>query len=339
VYTGRIAIRDSQGKEVVGIPLAMEVLPVRLRKPEAWFASYDSEPRLKDYGINTLWRSPQEAAKAGVKGCIVWPLDPGKAKQFAQDTAKFEVRRLMSGYGGSGWPLKKEEVENILKEWPQAEILGVTIPTVVFWSTAPSVRRPWEVWQGPLKDYSPDLESLRKSGKEFWFAEALVGEQGHPRRFTFGFYLWKLGARGHHATTVRYDGEAYYNNIGSSGANEMRPFAPSLAGPDAVNPSWDLVLIREGIADYRYIHTLETLLKEAQERKVSNAATESARKFVEALAAEIQIDLSTYYDAYEGYGSEYWHVKPGNPWTAKKFDDTRRRCAEHILALQKALGK
>jgi hypothetical protein len=101
--------------------------------------------------------------------------------------------------------------------------------------------------------------------------------------------------------------------------------------------SRDLVLLREGVDDYRYVRTLELLAKAAQVK--NPAAATAAEKFLEELRASLSLDLTTYYRWRAGAYAENYYPLKDNPWTGAKLDETRRQCAEHIMALQKAGGK
>jgi hypothetical protein len=116
---------------------------------------------------------------------------------------------------------------------------------------------------------------------------------------------------------------------------------PALAG--GWNPARGLILIREGIDDYRYVHTLEAFLKKAEQSRPDAPAAAAARKFRASLSADLNVDLSAYYDATwgsdGGYGAGYLHARPNNPWRAPRFDQVRREAANHILALKQGLGE
>lgn len=133
----------------------------------------------------------------------------------------------------------------------------------------------------------------------------------------------------------------YYALAGIGGGNRYGAFQESQA-PGELNPSRDLVLVREGIDDYRYVFTLEQALCAAAEKKVGGAAAAAARKFLDQLAAGLSLDLSKYYESRGGpeYVTfvENWFMRPDNPWTTARLDETRKKCAEHILALQREAG-
>ncbi|MBM4030417.1 MAG: hypothetical protein FJ291_01370 [Planctomycetes bacterium] len=102
------------------------------------------------------------------------------------------------------------------------------------------------------------------------------------------------------------------------------------------NPTRDLILLREGIDDYRYIHTLDALIKEAEAKKSGGEALSAARKFRDALFADLSLDLAKYYESRNGAYGENWYALPTNPWTTSKLDSTRRTAAACIAALRNA---
>lgn len=94
------------------------------------------------------------------------------------------------------------------------------------------------------------------------------------------------------------------------------------------------MLIAEGVADYRYLHTLDAEIAHAEAAKTHGVALDAARKFRAALRANIPLDLSTYYEHRHGSYAENWYMRQDNPWRPERFEQTRRQAADHILALQ-----
>jgi hypothetical protein len=101
-----------------------------------------------------------------------------------------------------------------------------------------------------------------------------------------------------------------------------------------VNPSRDLLLLRAGIDDYRYLHSLERALEQAGPN-VDADTIANARKFQDELKQEFSLDLSKYYQARAGAYGENWFALPDNPWTDARFGAVRRRTAEFLVLLQK----
>lgn len=341
-YRGQVVIADSQGKSLASVPLAFEVLPFRLREPPIFFACHLDRPELKDYGFNTLWCNREKALNHGLKGYISYLAELAKNESASDRDAVGKSRGFYSGYSASQRAESKETVDKVLKERPGTQVLGFTIPTYVPWSTTRDPKWHYShLTLAPIADGKRDhLDADRRAGKEFWFADAAVGGHEQSGRFTFGFWLWKLGSRGRFSFLTHYGhgyfGETYYSLVGGSSANNTQPLMPALDG--GWNPARSLILIREGIDDFRYIHTLTALLEEAQQRQANTAAVRAAQKFCDELAAELDLDLSRYYEVRwgsdGGFGAGYLHPLPGNPWRGEKFNQTRRTIARHIAALQ-----
>jgi hypothetical protein len=104
-------------------------------------------------------------------------------------------------------------------------------------------------------------------------------------------------------------------------------------------PSRDLLLIREGIDDYRYIYTLDQLVRDAEAKKLDIAIVLEARKFREQLRGDLSLDLTRYYESRTASYAENWYSRADNPWTHGKFQEVRRQLAGHIVGLQKTLGQ
>src|SRR5262249_48390323 len=162
------------------------------------------------------------------------------------------------------------------------DILGVTCPVYAFQGA--DYTHTGEPWAVQVRTHGkPELlEEAGRSGKEFWFVDWMRHSKEQPARFTFGFWLWRLGAKGHFSTspygsdshygTAResYDHVPYYTLLGVVGGNACRAMQPGLAPGEWV-PARDLLLIRAGIDDYRYIYTLERRIRAAEAKKTDSA--------------------------------------------------------------------
>jgi hypothetical protein len=122
------------------------------------------------------------------------------------------------------------------------------------------------------------------------------------------------------------------------GGNACPAVKASLDGKDVI-PARDLLLLREGIDDYRYTHTLDRLLGEAEAKKLDAPATKAARDYRDKLRRELSLDLATYYESRTAAYAENWYPRADNPWTHGKFQDVRRRVAGHIIEMEKVVGK
>ena len=121
---------------------------------------------------------------------------------------------------------------------------------------------------------------------------------------------------------------------GVVGGNACPAVKTALDEKDFV-PSRDLVLIREGIDDYRYIHTLDQLIREAEAWKLDAPALAAARRFRDQLRGDLSLDLTRYYESRTADYAENWYPRADNPWTHGKFQGVRRQLAGHIVELQR----
>ncbi|HYF50932.1 MAG TPA: hypothetical protein VEJ63_16070 [Planctomycetota bacterium] len=322
--------------------------------------------------------SYDDAAKHGFSGFACWaydaspPLIGGKRLGLsgiagAREHLKPLIAKSKEGkaprlFVGGPAPVKHDakHAENaaaffrdMLSALPELEVLGVNIPIFCSPWGYRDAPHEWACFQAsaPIAGTTEALNDAAKSGKPFWFIDGLRQSQEQPARFTYGFWLWRSGAAGR-CTTL----ESYYVRLGMHGtAADTYPYTPyyTVVGycwsnndvalmesltEGEVNPSRDLLLIREGIDDYRYIYTLDALIRELESSAKGNPGWQAAKSFRDALHAEVSLDLKSYYTHRWGSYSENWYTLPGNPWNGGKFDATRRACAAHILALQK-LGK
>jgi hypothetical protein len=172
----------------------------------------------------------------------------------------------------------------------------------------------------------------------------------HAGRFTFGLWLWRLGATGRYTTleahlqygsgTARptYAWEPYYTLLDVTTCNVDRAIKESLV-EGQYNPCRDLILLRAGIDDYRYLYTLDQRIKQLAARNTGSPVLDEALRFRDSLWTSVSLDLADYYEARAGAYGENWFALPGNPWTSVKFERTRQEVTARILALQQELGK
>lgn len=369
-YQGRLSIT---GKEVVSIPIVVEVLPLRLEESPVYFASSFNDSRLKDYGFNTFSTSYDEALRHGYKGFLANCGYGGIAvkgktlhwSHFAGNEAVLQPLieagrdgRGPRGFFGGPAPgthsnpkaaiVANEFFASMRAKFPRIDLPGRTTPVFHLGRSA-GLQYPHEwIWlAAPPRNGTPEaLEAARKSGEEFWFIDGLRHAKEHAGRFTFGFWLWRLGATGRFTTleahlqygggTARatYPWEPYFTLLDVTTCNVDRALKDSLE-EGVVNPCRDLLLLRAGIDDYRYLHTLDSQLARVSKLRPDAPALAVAAKFRAELFADLSLDLLTYYEARAGAYGENWFPLADNPWTGAKFARTRRQIAEHILALAK----
>lgn len=357
-YTGAVAVAG------FALPVTFDVWPFTLDAPKPYLAASFFDAKLPAYGFNTFPLGYDDAAKAGVRAYTadlrgVQALKfNGKAIAWANVLSNQELMAKIVGdeprgffgglapgtYGKANWhELGRAFFDGVTRAIPAMNILNVTLP--VFCSPRGGYQDPqtWELFYTagkPTLGKPGALEEARRAGKEFWFTDGVSHSKEQMARFTFGFWLWRLGATGRHTTlaaathagfgTARetYEWQPYYALADVTTCNVDRALMESRTAGE-MNPSRDLVLIREGIDDLRYVETLERLITQ----NPTSPTTQAAKEFLDDLRQRLSFDLDLLYEMRSGAYAENWCPRPGNPWTSTAFDDTRRRIANFAIQL------
>ena len=368
-YSGAVVITGSDGRAARSLPLRLEVVPVTLQDPPVWFAGSFAHPLLKDYGLNCLRTSYDEAAKHGYKGFCCWLYDAAavsiRGKRIGwsgvlpnKDLLASVVDEGLAGKGPRGFfggtcagmygstnaeQQAREFFGKVLGELPRMDILTISVP--VYGSPKGIYQDPheWDVFVlRPAAGTTQALAAAAAAGKPFWFADGLRHSKEQAGRFTFGLWLWRSGAAGRYTpldAALQYGGgtarstyawEPYFTLLDVTTCNVYTTVKDSLV-PGQYNPSRDLVTIRSGIDDYRYVYTLEQWL--ARDRLATTPAQAAALDFLKKLREDLSLDLLAYYCTRSGSYGENWYPLPGNTWTTAKFEQVRRAAAGHILAV------
>lgn len=370
-YAGRVEILSAEGKELTSLPLVLEVTSVALLDPPVFRASSLDEPVLKSYGFNTFHSTHERALAESYRGYLAnlgyHSIKVG-GKQINwsnfQGSKELLTPLLEAGKAGKGpriflgGPIpgthgnpKAAEItrqfhEGLRKEFPAIDLLGWTTPAYYFRAGKQGFQQPheWTVLAGQAPDDPKILEQARQDGKEFWFIDVLRHSKEQAGRFTFGVWLWRSGARGRYTTleaalqygygTAResYRWEPYFTLLDVTTCNVDRALKESLQEGEW-NPCRDLILLREGIGDLKYLYSLEKQIARVEARKSASPALAAAKKFLADLRSDVSIDLADYYEARSGAYGENWYPRAGNPWTSARFEALRRDTARHIIAL------
>jgi hypothetical protein len=370
-YRGELRVVDARGAALATLPLELEVLPIALETPPVFFGIDNGLLRneaalgeLTKYGINFIGADHDTAVQHGFRGYAVWPYDAAPPsfkghrlgwRSFAKEKELMRdiIAAGKSGTGPRGFfggyvlnqPGDRDVYASLIKEFPDIDILGVTTPVYAFHGA--DYTHTGEPWRTQIRTRGkPELlEQAAASGKEFWFVDWLRHSKEQPARFTFGFWLWRLGATGrfstftyggdYHYGTARqsYSFEPYYTLLGVVGGNACPAIRTSMDGTHAI-PARDLLLIREGIDDYRYIYTVERLVRAAEAKQLDVTAV---RRRLDQLRADLSLDLTRYYESRTASYAENWYPRTDNPWTHERFQEVRRQCAKDAVALSMAL--
>jgi hypothetical protein len=181
-----------------------------------------------------------------------------------------------------------------------------------------------------ITDYSkfePDRisEECKKAGKAFWWYSNSAREYPDAVRFKAGYFYWKTASRGQaYWAYANYREDAFNDFEGRSNDHCVVYFK---GGKLLSTIQWES--IREGIDDYKYINTLEQLIKENSTKKPQECA--KAQKVLDEIKADTIIDLNEYQ---KHFGKAInIHIK--SFWGPEKHDLYRKKVAEEIINLGK----
>ena len=246
---------------------------------------------------------------------------------------------------GHQWAKPNEEVVNALrKAAPKLDVLGTT--DVLFWLTDFKHSRPRVMLNaGTLK---------ANAGRFTWFCDAVQPSKELAARYTFGAWLWRAGINGRmsyadawHPWVLGYEthGSAYpyghsdwvidweHSNSPLIWGSSFAFFLDDPHGKPC--PSRDFLNIREGITDYRVLHTLEDAVAAARK---AGRPLDDAGAFLRTLRAEIPTDLR---QTYEGWGppdagGENWYLKPNVRLRPGRLEEIRAEAVRHLVRLKGA---
>ncbi len=186
-------------------------------------------------------------------------------------------------------------------------------------------------WAGaPESEGANRLRKLR--GQEYWWYGSGVydGQEGGmmPNRYLCGFLFYKTGAKGQVSfiyTRTGVTGDPYddFDGEGYPEPKDGMIVYPSADGPVSTL-QWEG--IREGIDDYKYVYTLETLIAEAKRNDKSKLLAEK----IEKRLATIMASTEFYYWGQGGINSDN-ALYP--IFTNDRAQSIREECISLILQL------
>jgi len=185
-------------------------------------------------------------------------------------------------------------------------------------------------------------ESCAQTGAEFWWYG--TGSYVNPfpqegfmfhNRYGAGYLFWKSGAKAEVSWTFCRPHEDVFNDFDGSRANSAEPKEQATSYPHLLRPddwstyqgaiptiAWES--LREGVDDYRYLHTLSALIDEAG-RSGEKAAREAAQEAEETLAALIE-------------AIPWANPMGGVAFETRRMQQVRRAVADLIVDLQALLA-
>ena len=150
--------------------------------------------------------------------------------------------------------------------------------------------------------------------------KTLFNYQAHDR-FGYGFYYWRIGAKG----TIT----EYYNQSLGDQFNQLDDSYPHYdEGVVKIGPDLEIYHLlryykcREGIDDAKYLNTLSHLIEQARKSGDAQriALADTAQKTLDEIMNGINYDIT-------------WYMR-GNRWRAEDYDSNRWKIAQEIINLR-----
>jgi hypothetical protein len=205
-----------------------------------------------------------------------------------------------------------------------------TFVTQIFDKPASAKFAEWvDVWcTGWYMLETDDTKRAREKGQIFWcYPNFIACSRGVPNgaRMTWGFGFWRSGA----SCLIPWHYQAPCGNPFNDFDANYGDWCVAYPGPDGPIPTQRWEAVREGIDDYRYVYTLETLCTQAEKSGKGVEAARAARQYLKELRDRVQPQQQYV----ENFSTQ---TAPGL-WTHKEYQAARRTIAEHIMKLLPAL--
>jgi hypothetical protein len=347
-YVAAAAI-SVKGAAPLQVPLTLDILPFTLDPVPA-------DVELAMYtGIEGWWY--QQPFTSGWRFHISWRTRSSPEKKVEMDAQLAECEKLQKAGLKAEFGLLRRYGFNTLYQWrPDKDMTPELTEGLKVVLAEEEMKKvyPKDVWPMPpvhridhrKRAYIYDLARLnettadesRKQGYDVELNWILAWEdlqqEGGLNRFESGFFMWRLGAKGcvHNPWKCSW-GNPYHPFDGHSG--EWGSYCMPGSGPwPTLNPSVVLEGAREGIQDYRWLVTLERLVRD----KAGTPAAAAAQKHIEELKQKVTPDAKSYFQGVGLTGSGWgqtWSQKD-TAWKGDDYRQERRKLAELIAEM---LGK
>ena len=336
MYTAKASVR-SKGMTPREIPLRLEVLPFKLDAlpegveyrtifslgghyypPESYLSASKFKNDLKEAYLTRAAAYFKTMRRCGFTHVVVTVGDWGPSFDFAKTSMPGEMTQGLSISYGRYFGQKATDVDEA-KEFNKTH------------KTLRLVEEMNEDGVSKLKQQGikPIIGGYGPSA-----VFGMMQAEGGLYRFQGGFLMWRLGASGAcfpHFNTG--NGDPY--SIFDGDLNEWGTLlAPASSGWSDVNPTQVLEGAREGIKDYRYLATLERLIRE----KHDTPAAKDAEAYLKQLREKI-IPAGDAYFQRVGHQYNGWDTKgtilsqKETAWKGSDYSSERRRIAELIARL------
>jgi len=192
------------------------------------------------------------------------------------------------------------------------------------------------------KDWQDCKARAAELGAEIWAYDCSTHLNTHPRniRFYTGLWTWAAGLKGNWIWEYGAGMPSVIQSVYS--LSDTTPpttwcqygFAFSIPSGQAASTSWEAR--RDGVNDYRYLHTLERAIAEAGNAgKADLPSVVEARKYLDGLRARTPIDAFSYRNRESTASKQFQEVAPDiGP---EEYDALQDACAKYTIAIRKAL--
>jgi hypothetical protein len=172
------------------------------------------------------------------------------------------------------------------------------------------------------------VKQVRDAGCELWFYNIGNG------RVVWGFYPWRMGAKGRFQWFHRYDITQPWNTFDGDSA-----YRATWLTPGKPLPTLELAQTAQGLDDLRYVTALEQAIARARQSKQPAAlkAAAAAQQDLDELRGLLPDNVKLLIGEMDP--KEAGRPAIGNFASGRYLDRQRWLVASHILALQDALGK
>ena len=346
-YSGLVRITSTRSPEVL-LKLELEVLPFRLRKPETAEFGVISfvqplNPGNEPYGHSVrsqnTYRLPQDHARS-----VKVRFERLHRQEIGSALGTLRMYGFDTVYAGD-WLKDVNEANLMLLEPLKLIDLAKAARDAKSRPRTPGGRDAF-LHVDPVRQraYLRALGSYREEVIQSLKAEGLKVYFGHPAswppviddpavaRYLVGVYLWRTQADGVVVGPARSSWGDPYHPFDGYGGELGSLLMPSSRNWPTVNPSRILEEMREGIKDYRYLITLERLIRGAGKRR----ETDEAGEFLKQLREEISGELA---ECVEPSSSLTWRAIPKKAWTAERYNRLRREVTTQILGVRDAIGE
>ncbi|OGV55233.1 MAG: hypothetical protein A2017_09405 [Lentisphaerae bacterium GWF2_44_16] len=368
LYTGSISLKAANTPEKK-LALKFKVYPFKLKDPEDYFfamyyggregSGYCIDPKNKDADMTQLL----DMKKHGMNSVILtfganWSPEIAERLRYCNrllDEAGFPKQPIPIHHQEITPELaaqirdlvKKENLREVLfypVDEPFNKKLDRAIEIYKKLKTVPGIRTYSTVTQNDVDKLGDTLdvrtytiidyakfeperisEECRKAGKSFWWYSNASREYPDAVRFKAGYFYWKTNSRGQAYWAYANFQDDAFNDFDAGSAEHCTVYFKG--GKLFSTIQWEE--IREGINDFKYIYTLEQLIKENIGKKPEECT--KARKLLDDIKADTVVDLKEYQ---KRFGEQIAiHIK--SFWGAEKFDTYRKMIAEEIISLSK----